>query len=123
MARLRSVALLVLVAAAAARAQDIVDNPAPKNGDVCKDAGDQWRNIKLGPCEAGTKCQAYKRGERPGPGAGREREEGRAFGGVRHAARSARAPLQSTQPLLQSTWSPWPRAHPPPPPGALHNWG
>lgn len=61
--RLASAALLVLLAAAAARAQDIVDNPAPKNGDVCRDAGDLWRNIKLGPCEAGTKCQAYKRGE------------------------------------------------------------
>ncbi|GBF93114.1 hypothetical protein Rsub_05843 [Raphidocelis subcapitata] len=62
MVRLASVALLVLVAAAAASAQDIVDNPAPKNGDVCKDAGDQWRNITLGPCETGTYCQAYKRG-------------------------------------------------------------
>lgn len=57
-----AIALLVLVAAASAAAQDIVDNPAPKNGDVCRDAGDQWRTIKLGQCEAGTKCQAYKRG-------------------------------------------------------------
>jgi len=63
MARMSAIALLVLVAAASAAAQDIVDNPAPKNGDVCRDAGDQWRTIKLGQCEAGTKCQAYKRGE------------------------------------------------------------
>jgi hypothetical protein len=62
MARALYIAALVLFAATAARGQDIVDNPAPKNGDVCRDAGDLWRNIKLGPCEAGTKCQAYKRG-------------------------------------------------------------
>lgn len=62
MARLSTIALLLL-AAACALAQDIVDNPAPKNGDVCRDAGDQWRNIKLGPCEKGTVCQGYKRGE------------------------------------------------------------
>jgi hypothetical protein len=62
MARAVAIGLLVLVAAAAASAQDIVDNPFPKNGDVCRDAGDQWRNIKLGKCEAGTHCQAYKRG-------------------------------------------------------------
>lgn len=68
MARLAAFALVALLAAAGARAQDIVDNPAPKNGDVCRDAGDLWRNIKLGPCEQGTKCQAYKRGERRGPG-------------------------------------------------------
>jgi hypothetical protein len=65
MARALAIGLLVLVAAASASAQDIVDNPFPKNGDVCRDAGDQWRNIKLGKCEAGTHCQAYKRGAWP----------------------------------------------------------
>ncbi|KAI8467734.1 MAG: hypothetical protein J3K34DRAFT_429742 [Monoraphidium minutum] len=62
MARFAPIALLLLAAACAAVAQDIVDNLFPKNGDVCRDAGDQWRTIKLGPCEAGTKCQGYKRG-------------------------------------------------------------
>lgn len=62
MARISAIALLLVAAASAALAQDIVDNPAPKNGDVCRDAGDQWRNIKLGPCEKGTVCQGYKRG-------------------------------------------------------------
>ena len=65
----RNVATGVLLAMAllaclttSARAQDIVDNLYPKNGDVCADKGDQWRTIKLGKCEAGTKCQSYKRG-------------------------------------------------------------
>lgn len=62
MARLTIVAALLLALASAALAQDIKDNLFPKVGDVCRDAGDQWRNITLGPCEAGTKCQAYKRG-------------------------------------------------------------
>lgn len=63
MASLCAIALLLAAAASAALAQDIVDNPFPKNGDVCRDAGDQWRPIKLGPCEKGTFCQGYKRGE------------------------------------------------------------
>lgn len=62
MARTSTVALLLVLAVAAASAQDIVDNLYPKNGEVCKDYGDQWKNITLGTCEKGTKCQAYKRG-------------------------------------------------------------
>jgi hypothetical protein len=68
MASRRTLAGALLAAAAllaclqAASAQDIVDNLYPKNGDVCADKGDQWRTIKLGKCEAGTKCQSYKRG-------------------------------------------------------------
>jgi hypothetical protein len=89
MARLSAIALLVVVAAACAAAQDIVDNPYPKNGDVCKDAGDQWRTIKLGTCEAGTKCQAYKRGE-----FGRRRARGpTAASGVARAAARCVHPL------------------------------
>jgi len=43
-------------------AQEIKDNLYPKAGDICKDRGDLWRNITLGPCEAGTTCTAVKRG-------------------------------------------------------------
>lgn len=62
MASFSFIAAVVLLAAAGAAAQDIVDNPYPKNGDVCHDLGDQWKTIKLGKCEAGTVCQGYKRG-------------------------------------------------------------
>ncbi len=35
---------------------------ATQAGDICKDYGESWRGLYLGPCEANTFCRAYKRG-------------------------------------------------------------
>lgn len=42
--------------------QPIQSNLFPKAGDLCKDLGPQWKNMTLGPCEAGTQCKWFKRG-------------------------------------------------------------
>jgi len=61
MTRWSTVALL-LAAAALASAQEIKDNLHPQWGDICKDKGDQWKNITLGPCPSNAECRTIKRG-------------------------------------------------------------
>lgn len=62
MASLKLIGLLVLAAVSCADAQAIRANAFPKAGDICKDYGESWRGLYLGPCEANTFCRAYKRG-------------------------------------------------------------